>query len=77
MIINSSVNGTATIAYLVSADQLAAKVFSIRVLSRFASRYQSGSGVWVEQRSMGRIIYCIAGVFIPSSAFYLSTKRAG
>lgn len=48
MIINSSVNGTATIAYLVSADQLAAKVFSIRVLSRLASRYQSGPGVWVE-----------------------------
>lgn len=30
MIINSSVNGTATTAYLVSVDQLAAKVFSIR-----------------------------------------------
>lgn len=31
MTINSSVSGTATIAYLVSADQPAAKVFSIRV----------------------------------------------
>lgn len=44
MIINLSVNGTVTIAYPVSADPPAAKVFSIR---GFVSIYISLSIHWV------------------------------
>lgn len=77
MIINSSVNGTATTAYLVSVDQLAAKAFSIRVCVLIS--ISLSIVFWRLGRAAlhGRIIHCIAGVFIPSGAFRLSTKRAG
>lgn len=42
MIINSSVNGIATIVYLVSADHLAAKVFLIRVFVSICISFSIG-----------------------------------